>query len=71
MNVMLGYIEVLSFLFVLILLGICISEIVFKKRTVSEVKRDFPRLLRNSAIAIAALIFFIWVLHFIGIDLVN
>ena len=71
MTAMLGYIEVLSFLFVLILLGNCISQITFKKRTFSEVKRDFPRLLRNSSIAFAALIFFICLFHFIGIDFVN
>jgi len=68
---MLGYIEVLSFLFVLILLGNCISEITFKKKTFSEVKRDFPRLLRNCAIVFAVLIFFICLFHFIGIDFVK
>ena len=71
MTVMLGYMEVMSFLFLLILLGNCISELSFKKKTFSEMKRDFPRLLRNSAIAFAALIFFIWLFHFIGLDFVN
>jgi hypothetical protein len=63
MTILYGYLEVLGFLFIIILLGNVIGEILSKKRPFSDLRREFPRLLRNSAILFSIFLFFIFLYH--------